>query len=174
MIMLLTATTARSDLPPDAAARIPDKRSYPSHDGAALFYRHWPSVRGATRDAIVLLHREHEHSGRVQHLADELALDDFSFFAWDARGHGHSPGVRGDAPSVGCLTKDLDAFVRHIGAQHGIACERIHVVALGASGVLAAAWVHDYAPRIASMTLAAAAFECRGIASLSPSALRAL
>jgi alpha-beta hydrolase superfamily lysophospholipase len=33
-------------------------------------------------------------------------------FALDARGHGHSPGRRGYAPSVGTLVKDLDTFVR--------------------------------------------------------------
>lgn len=172
--MLLAATPSRSPSLPDAAARNAEKRSFVSHDGTALFYRCWPAARGSQRQAVILLHGEREHSGRVQHLVDELALDNLAFFAWDARGHGCSPGVRGDAPSAGCLTKDLDAFVRHIGDYHGIASDRVHVVALGASGVLAAAWAHDYSPRIASMVLAAAAFECRGIASLAPNALRTL
>ena len=44
------------------------------------------------RGAIVMFHRGHEHSGRMAHLVDELRLPDFDFFAWDARGHGRSPG----------------------------------------------------------------------------------
>ena len=30
----------------------------------------------------------------------ELDLPDFDFFAWDARGHGRSPGPRGYSPSL--------------------------------------------------------------------------
>ncbi len=55
------------------------------------------------RGAIVLFHRGHEHGGRMAHLVDELDLPDFDFFAWDARGHGRSPGARGDAPSISAL-----------------------------------------------------------------------
>ena len=58
-----------------------------------------PALAGAVqrpaRGAIVLFHRGHEHSGRMAHLVDELDLPDFDFFAWDARGHGRSPGERG-------------------------------------------------------------------------------
>lgn len=172
--MLIAAPTARHLPTPDGIARVADKRSFVTHDGTALFYRHWPVARGLQRQAIVLLHREHEHSGRVQHLVEELALDDCAFFAWDARGHGCSPGARGNAPGVSCLGKDLDAFVRHIGERHGAAHEAIHVIACGASGILASAWVLDYSPRIASLVLAAAAFECRGLAALAPRILRAL
>jgi len=172
--MLLAAATAKTQPLLTAAVRTTEKGSFASHDGTALFYRVWPALRGSQRDAVVLLHREREHSGRVQHLVEELGLDRHAFFAWDARGHGCSPGTRGDAPGAGCLIKDLDAFVRHIGKHHGIAADRIHVVALGATAVLAAAWAHDYAPRVASLVLAAAAFECRGLASLAPNALRAL
>lgn len=172
--MLLAAANARTLSLPSAAVRSAEKRSFASHDGTALFYRSWPAARSSQRDAVILLHREREHSGRVQHLVDELGLERHAFFAWDARGHGCSPGARGDAPGTGCLIKDLDAFVRHIGSHHGIASDRIHVIALGGSGVLAAAWAHDYAPRIASLILAAAAFECRGLASLAPNGLRAL
>ena len=90
----------------------------------------------ATR-AIVLLHRGHEHSGRVTHLVDELDLPDTAFFAWDARGNGRSPGARGDAPGFPALVRDLDSFIAHIGAEHGIAVEDIVVIAQ--SGAVVAA-----------------------------------
>ena len=57
------------------------ERSFTTHDGVELFYRHWPSQRGSSRGAILLFHRGHEHSGRLVHLANELALDDFDLFA---------------------------------------------------------------------------------------------
>ena len=76
------------------------QHTFTSHDGTELFYQHWATATpSTTKKAIILFHRGHEHSGRMAHLVNELNLPDFDFFAWDARGHGHSPGERGDAPS---------------------------------------------------------------------------
>lgn len=50
---------------------------FTTHDGVELFYRHWPASRPApdgTRQAVLLFHRGHEHSGRIAHLVDELDL----------------------------------------------------------------------------------------------------
>ncbi len=136
-------------------------RSLPNDHGVSLFYRHWPAMEAPARGAIVILHRGHEHSGRVAHLADELALPGFDIFAWDARGHGHSPGPRGHAPSFATLVRDLDAFVAHIGTVHGFAVEDTAVVAQSVGAVVAATWVHDYAPKIRALVLAAPAFRVR-------------
>lgn len=76
------------------------EKEFETTDGVKLFYRYKPSLNGSKK-AIVLFHRGHEHSGRMMFVADELGLDDFSYFAWDQRGHGRSPGERGDAPSIG-------------------------------------------------------------------------
>ncbi|WP_298057929.1 alpha/beta hydrolase, partial [uncultured Campylobacter sp.] len=38
--------------------------------------------------AVAIFHRGHEHSGRTMHVADGLADESFSYFAWDQRGHG--------------------------------------------------------------------------------------
>ena len=131
------------------------EREFHSFDQAALFYRHWPAIQpGAPARAIVLLHRGHEHSGRVAHLVDELDLPDTAFFAWDARGNGRSPGQRGDAPGFDALVRDLDSFIAHIGAEHGIAVEDIVVIAQSVGAVVAATWVHDYAPRLRALVLA--------------------
>lgn len=172
--MPLAATQPRPSDTAPAGARAHEKRSFVSHDGTAIFYRFWPSRNPRASGAVLLLHREHEHSARIGHVVDELGLADFAFYAWDARGHGRSCGPRGDAPSFGTLTKDLDGFVRHIEQQFDLAATRLHVVAHGASGVIATGWAHDYAPRIASLVLAAPAFECRGLASLAPGALQSL
>src|ERR1700748_1582750 len=129
-----------------------EERMFSAADGTKVFYRHWPASEGAGDRAVLLLHRGHEHSGRLQHVVDELNLPAHSMFAWDARGHGHSPGRRGFAPSVGTLVKDLDSFVQHIETAHGIATENLAVIAQSVGSVLAAAWVHDYAPKIRCMT----------------------
>lgn len=142
--------------------RLQHNATFPTRDGVDLFYRYWPAVDAtpnAPRKAIVLLHRGHEHSARMAHLVDELNLPDFAFFAWDARGHGHSPGVRGDSPSFAASVRDVDDFVAFIQREHGVTIEDIAVVAQSVGAVLAATWAHDYAPRIRCMVLASPAFD---------------
>ena len=141
--------------------RIPIESRFATHDGQELFYRHWPAVSGAPRGAVLLFHRGHEHSGRVAHLVDELNLPDHDFFAWDARGHGRSPGERGYSPGLACSVRDIQTFVDHIEAAHGIGVERMAVVAQSVGAVLAATWVHDYAPRIRCLVAASPAFRVK-------------
>jgi alpha-beta hydrolase superfamily lysophospholipase len=139
-----------------------DERQFTSHDGTGLFYRHWPGRSGARSErAVVLLHRGHEHSGRLQHVVDELGLEELDFFAYDARGHGRSPGPRGDSPGFGALVKDVDVFVRHLGAEHGFAPDDIAVVGQSVGAVVAATWAHDYAPAVRCLVLTAPAFQVK-------------
>ncbi|WP_313604287.1 bifunctional alpha/beta hydrolase/class I SAM-dependent methyltransferase [Rhizobium sp.] len=135
--------------------------AFASHDGVELFYRHWPARSGTAKGAIVLLHRGHEHGGRVAHLVEELGLDDFAFYAWDARGHGRSPGERGHSPSFAHSVRDLDCFVRHIRETGGFAMDQVAVVAQSVGAVLASTWVHDYAPGIRALVLASPAFDVK-------------
>lgn len=144
-------------------------------DGTRLFYRAWQpkTVRTEGRQrALVFLHRGHEHSGRIVPLVEKFACQDDWAFAYDARGHGFSPGERGDAPDFATLVSDLDTFVRHIAAQYGIEAEDIVVVANSVGAVVAATWVHDYAPRIRGLIMAAAAFSIKLYVPLAKPALR--
>lgn len=135
--------------------------AFASHDGVELFYRAWPARSGTARGAIVLLHRGHEHGGRAAHIVDELGLDDFAFYAWDARGHGRSPGERGHSPSFAHSVRDLDCFIRHIRETGGFSMDQVAVVAQSVGAVLAATWVHDYAPDIRALVLASPAFDVK-------------
>lgn len=141
--------------------RFAEEHAFTTHDGTSLFYRHWPSPQGPAQKALVLLHRGHEHSGRLQHIVDELALDEFACFAWDARGHGRSPGPRGDSPGFADSVKDLDVFVRHLEQTHGIPQANMVVVAQSVGAVLAATWAHDYAPAVRGLVLTAPAFKVK-------------
>jgi alpha-beta hydrolase superfamily lysophospholipase len=140
--------------------REPEEKTFTTHDGVELFYRHWPAA-GAARGAVVLFHRGHEHSGRMAHLVDELDLPDFAFFAWDARGHGRSPGERGYSPSFGTSVRDVQTFVEHIAATYAIAPEDMAIVAQSVGAVLVATWAHDYAPRVRCLVLASPAFRVK-------------
>jgi alpha-beta hydrolase superfamily lysophospholipase len=141
--------------------RLPSERHFSTHDGVDLFYRYWPALVPRPRGAVVLLHRGHEHSGRVEHLVDELDLPEHSFYAWDARGHGRSPGERGAAPGVGAVVRDLDTFVRHLCQTDGHVVQDVAVVAQSVGAVVAAAWAHDYAPPVRALVLASPAFRVK-------------
>lgn len=137
---------------------------FKTHDEAELFYQHWESKaqeQAENKKAIILFHRGHEHSGRMAHLVDELKLTDFDFFAWDARGHGDSPGERGDAPSFSACVKDIQYFVQHIQKQYGIDEKNIAIIGQSVGAVLSATWVHDYAPKIRALCLASPAFDIK-------------
>lgn len=140
--------------------RIATEQTFTTLDGTDLFYRRWPAT-GPRRGALVLFHRGHEHSGRMAHLVHELGLDDFDIFAWDARGHGRSPGPRGHAPSFGTAVADVDAFIRHLRDSHGLAETDIAVIAQSVGAVLVSTWLHDYAPRLRAAVLAAPAFSVK-------------
>ena len=138
------------------------EHTFATHDDVALFYRRWPvAAETAARGAIILIHRGHEHSGRMAHLADELDLPDFDVFAYDMRGHGHSPGARGDSPSVSHSVRDVQTFVDHIAAAHGVNIADVVIVAQSVGAVLASTWAHDYAPNIRGLVLASPAFKVK-------------
>ena len=137
------------------------QKTFRADDGTELFYRYRPAADGSSGKALVLFHRGHEHSGRMMFVADELGLDDFACFAWDARGHGMSPGARGDSPSIGTSVADVDAFIRHIGSAYGIKPQNICVIAQSVGAVLVSAWLHDYAPDIRCAVLASPAFKVK-------------
>ena len=141
-------------------------------DGKELYYRYWPVEHGRPRGAILLFHRGHEHSGRVAHLVEELDLPDFALFAWDARGHGRSPGSRGHSPSVATSVADVQAFVDHVADRHGFDVETIAVIGQSLGATLLAGWAHGYAPRIRAMVLAAPALRVKLYVPFARPALR--
>jgi alpha-beta hydrolase superfamily lysophospholipase len=136
------------------------EESLKSWDGAELFYRAWIPPNGREK-ALLLFHRGHEHSDRWSEVVKMLNLPDVAIFAWDARGHGRSPGERGYAENFGTMVRDVDAFVRHIRDRHGFAFENMILLAHSLGAVSVTGWIHDYAPPIRAMILATPAFRVR-------------
>ncbi|MCG8709382.1 bifunctional alpha/beta hydrolase/class I SAM-dependent methyltransferase [Brenneria sp. 4F2] len=142
-------------------ARLFREGTFLTSDETSLYFRHWPATEGDGRKVIVLFHRGHEHSGRLQHVVDELIMPDTQFYAWDARGHGNSPGDRGYSPSLARSVQDVDEFVRFVAADARVGSEDIVVIAQSVGAVLVSTWVHDYAPKIRGMVLASPAFKVK-------------
>lgn len=136
-------------------------KRFASVDGTSLSYAFWPvepELNDGAVPAVVLLHREGEHSARLAHLVTELDMPEACFFALDMRGHGLSEGRRGDVEKCSDLVRDLNEFIAHLKDSHGV-CEReIIVIGQSVGALIAAAWVHDYAPNIRALVLASPAF----------------
>ena len=147
--------------------------TFKSFDGTELFCRTWEPTVSSDR-ALILLHRGHEHSGRLTRLVETLDLKDYWGFSFDMRGHGQSPGERGYAEGYDVWVKDLDAFAKHVCRTYGIAYENIAIVANSVGAVTASTWVHDYAPDIRCMVLAAPAFRIKLYIPFAVSLLRLL
>ena len=158
---------------PASAPFVPTEHTSQLPDGTELFYRAWqPPV--PTEKWMVVLHRGHEHSGRVQDIIEALGLTDVACFAWDARGHGKTPGDRGYAAHFTTLVNDLDCFVRHLCETYRKLPENLIVLAQSVGAVTVATWVHDYAPKIRAMVLAAPALEIKLYVPFAIPGLKAL
>lgn len=152
------------------ALPISGESCFNAYDGTAIYYRYWLTMpiadiklQAATQSLrqVILLHRGHEHSGRLAELGVQFARSGYQVFAWDARGNGRSGGIKDHADSVTELERDLNDFVKLVRAQTGIAIEDTLIVASSIGAVLAAAWVHDYAPNIRGMILGTPALNIR-------------
>jgi alpha-beta hydrolase superfamily lysophospholipase len=164
MINVLTYEQATSEV-------TAGERSMTLEDGTELFYRAW--IPGEpTRKALVIFHRGHEHSGRLADVVRDLRLRDIAVFAWDARGHGHSEGARGYAPSFSCTARDADEFIRHISHTYGIQVEDMVVLGHSVGAVTVALWVHDYAPPVRAMVLVTPALRVKLYVPFARTALR--
>lgn len=141
--------------------RTAQERWFKTSDGTELFFRCWQAEGAPSGRVIVLFHRGHEHSGRLQHIVDELEMGDVPMYAWDARGHGKSPGPRGHSPSLGRSVQDVDEFIRYVVQDSGVPMENVVVIAQSVGAVLAATWAHDYAPKIRALILASPAFKVK-------------
>lgn len=146
--------------------------SFVSHDGVSLYYQQWK--KEGNKKAIIMFHRGHEHSNRIKHLVHELNLQDYDFYAWDARGHGKSPGDRGYAPNVAHVVKDIDYFIKHISRIHNIDIRDMIVLGQSVGAVTLSTWLHDYAPKVKAAILASPAFKVKLYVPLAIPALKAL
>jgi alpha-beta hydrolase superfamily lysophospholipase len=139
------------------------KGHFNSFDGSEIFYRKWnfkPSQK-----SMVIIHRGHEHSERLNDFATSSKFSEYNIFAFDLRGHGHT---KTETSSVFMdYVRDLDSFSKYLKQNYKINSEDIFVVANSIGGVIASAWVHDYAPNIAGMALLAPAFRINLIVPLA-------
>ncbi|HRO66187.1 MAG TPA: lysophospholipase [Pseudobdellovibrionaceae bacterium] len=82
---------------------------FEGHDGLNLFFQVWENPRA--RGTILVTHGQGEHSECYHRVVDFFKDGEWSFFAWDLRGHGRSEGKRGYAPSFEDYVSDYRIFL---------------------------------------------------------------
>ena len=137
-----------------------DHQFFCSSDNIKIHYRSW-NLSSDTKGIILLLHRGHEHSARMASMAEFFADHNYTVYGWDARGNGLSEGPRDDAESFSVFAKDLQFFVERIEKETQRPKQDILLIGSSMGAVIAASWVHDYAPKIRGMILATPALNIR-------------
>jgi alpha-beta hydrolase superfamily lysophospholipase len=100
-------------------------------DGMDLLVRHWPpdeaeaggAWAGPPWASILLVHGIGEHSGRYEHVGDQMTAAGLEVQAYDQRGQGGSGGRRGDVEGWSQFHEDLAerlAVVRAAAAGHPV------------------------------------------------------
>lgn len=87
----------------------------PTSDGILL--RTWVHPVVDPIGVVLLTHGLGEHSGRYEHVIVPLRRRRISVVRWDLRGHGHSTGMRGHAPSLEALLNDVSLMCGFIERQ---------------------------------------------------------
>ena len=126
-------------------------------DGNKIFYRVWNFEKN--KKTLIIIHRGHEHSERLNNLAQDEKFLKYNIFAYDLRGHGYTK-IK-SSPNSMDYVRDLDSFVKHIKSEYQIKEEDIFIIANSIGGVILSAYVHDFAPNIAGIALLAPAFEIK-------------
>ena len=126
-------------------------------DGNKIFYRVWNFEKN--KKTLIIIHRGHEHSERLNELAQDEKFLKYNIFAYDLRGHGYTEAKT--SPNAMDYVRDLDFFIKHIKSEYQIKEEDIFIVANSIGGVILSAYVHDFAPNIAGIALLAPAFEIK-------------
>ncbi len=67
---------------------------------------------------VCLVHGLGEHSGRYDHVAEELTKAGYALVAMDLRGHGRSEGKRGHAPDYDALMSDIFQLLETAARRH--------------------------------------------------------
>jgi len=134
--------------------------TFKGFDESELFYREWEheNVKNNGR-ILIILHRGHEHSERLESIAAKPEFSGYKIFSYDNRGHGYTK-VEATYEFID-FVRDLDAFVSFVCNKEGKKQEDIFIIANSVAGVTASTWVHDYAPKVRGVALIAPAFKIK-------------
>jgi alpha-beta hydrolase superfamily lysophospholipase len=122
-------------------------------DGTELLVRHWPADEaeaggawaGPPWGSVLLVHGLGEHSGRYEHVGDQLTSAGLQVAAYDHRGMGGSGGRRGDVESWSQYHDDLEARLADV--RSGARGRPVVLYAHSLGALIAAGYLVDDRPK---------------------------
>jgi alpha-beta hydrolase superfamily lysophospholipase len=124
-------------------------------DGIGLCTRHWPA--GDPWASLLLVHGLGEHSGRYEHVGDQLAAAGIDAYSYDHRGNGASDGRRGDIDRWSRFHDDLQERLAAVRASAEGRPVVLYAHSLG--GLVATGYLIDRRPRPDMTVLSAPALD---------------
>lgn len=109
--------------------------TWQTSDGLQIFAQGW-QPEGQTSAVVCLVHGLGEHTGRYPHVGAALAQAGCALLGFDLRGHGHSQGRRGHAPSWEALLDDILFFLQQAAERFAGRPRFLYGHSLGANLVL--------------------------------------
>lgn len=82
---------------------------FKGYKGESLFFQSWQKKDPELN--VIITHGMGEHSESYARLVNHFTPQNFSFFAWDLRGHGRSNGKRGYAANFNDFVYDMEIFI---------------------------------------------------------------
>jgi alpha-beta hydrolase superfamily lysophospholipase len=125
----------------------------PAADGTDLLVRHWPADEAQAGGAwagppwgfVLLVHGLGEHSGRYEHVGNQLTGAGLDVTAYDHRGMGGSGGRRGDVERWSLYHDDLEARLADVRVVAKGRPTIVYAHSLG--GLIAAGYLVDERPK---------------------------
>lgn len=92
-----------------------EEGTFKTHDGEALYTQWWyPDGAGKIKAHLAVVHGLGEHSGRYEDFAAWFTPLGYAVHAFDLRGHGQSPGVRGYIREWEDIRGDVRVFLGEV------------------------------------------------------------
>ena len=79
---------------------------------------HWRCTVSPHRAVLLIVHGSGEHCRRYKHVARFFNEHGLAVVAFDMRGHGHSDGERGHAPTLNAIFDDIESMIQKVRLEY--------------------------------------------------------
>lgn len=93
-----------------------DEGKFKGFGGIELYYQRW-RPDGTPRAVVAIVHGLGEHCGRYMNVVNCLVPHGFTVYGFDLRGHGRSPGQRGQINAFSEFREDVRSYLRFVTNQ---------------------------------------------------------
>jgi alpha-beta hydrolase superfamily lysophospholipase len=123
-----------------------------------LYYQAWLPQNDPSA-VVIIAHGIAEHSSRYSHFASFLASKNLAVYGFDYRGHGKSPGQKGQVEHFAYFEQDLKRFVDLILERHPK--EKVFLFGHSMGAIVSLAYVAEYPNRLSGLVVSGTALRIK-------------